>query len=197
MARTSRLVLIEKPSPQSDAELLRRIADGERDAAQQLVDQHLGRILNYAYRLLGDSAEAEDVAQETFLRLWRTIDAWRAEAPLLHWLQRVAYNLCIDRLRRRQPGSLESVPEPLDPAEGPAATLHRAEIGEAVAEAIAQLPERQRVAVVMVHQEGLSNIETADIMGISVEAVESLLSRGRRALRELLQALRPELKGEI
>jgi RNA polymerase sigma-70 factor (ECF subfamily) len=197
MARSGRLVLIDKPSPQSDAELLKRIAEGERQAAQQLVDQYLGRILNYAYRLLGDAAEAEDVAQETFLRLWRTIDSWRAEAPLLHWLQRVAYNLCIDRLRKRQPSSLEGAPEPFDLADGPAATLHRAEIGEAVAVAIAQLPERQRVAIVMVHQEGMSNIQAADIMGISVEAVESLLARGRRALRDLLAALRPELKGDL
>jgi RNA polymerase sigma-70 factor, ECF subfamily len=180
-----------------DADLLRRVGDGDRDASQLLVDQHLGRILNYAYRMLGDTAEAEDVAQETFLRLWRSLDTWRADAPLIHWLQRVAYNLCIDRLRRRRPISLETAPEPLDPAEGPAGSLHRHELAEAVAHAIGQLPERQRAAVVFVHQEGLSNIETAELMGISVDAVESLLARGRRSLRRLLESLRPELKGEL
>lgn len=183
--------------PETDAELLRRVGEGDREAAQALVDQHLGRILNYAYRMLGDAAEAEDVAQESFLRLWRGIDTWRADAPLIHWLHRVAYNLCIDRLRRRRPVSLETAPEPLDPADGPAGTLHRLELAEAVAHAIGQLPERQRAAVVFVHQEGLSNIQTAELMGISVEAVESLLARGRRSLRVLLEALRPELKGEL
>ena len=183
--------------PQTDAELLRRVGDGDRDCARLLVDQHLGRILNYAYRMLGDAAEAEDVAQETFLRLWRTLDTWRDEAPLIHWLQRVAYNLCIDRLRRRRPVSLETAPEPLDPSEGPAGMLHRLELADAVANAIGRLPERQRAAVVFVHQEGLSNIETAALMGISVEAVESLLARGRRSLRKMLEALRPELRGEL
>ena len=93
--------------------------------------------------------------------------------------------------------SLEALPEPLDPNENPAGTLHRLELADAVAVAIAQLPERQRAAVVFVHQEGLSNIETAALMEISVEAVESLLARGRRSLRKLLEALRPELQGDI
>lgn len=193
----SRLTVIGASASQTDADLLKRIADGDRAASQALVDQHLGRILNYAYRMLGDAAEAEDVAQETFLRLWRSLDTWRADAPLIHWLQRVAYNLCIDRLRRRRPVSLENAPEPLDPADSPAGSLHRLELAEAVAQAIGRLPERQRAAVVFVHQEGLSNIETAELMGISVEAVESLLARARRSLRIMLEALRPELKGEL
>jgi RNA polymerase sigma-70 factor (ECF subfamily) len=194
---TSRPDATSTAKPESDAQLLRRVGDGDRAAAQHLVDEHLGRILNYAYRMLGDAAEAEDVAQETFLRLWRTLDSWQADAPLIHWLQRVTYNLCIDRLRRRQPVSLESAPEPLDPAEGPAGSLHRVELAAAVAHAIGRLPERQRAAVVFVHQEGLSNIEAAEVMGISVEAVESLLARGRRSLRSMLEALRPELKGDL
>lgn len=119
----------------------------------------------------------------------------RAAHPF--WLHRVAYNQCIDRLRRRRPISLDVLPEPFDPSENPAGTLHRLELAGAVAAAIGQLPERQRAAVVFVHQEGLSNIETAELMGISVEAVESLLARARRALRKLLEALRPELQGEI
>ncbi len=181
----------------NDAALLRRIAGGDRRAAQLLLDQYLGRIVAYGYRMLGDGAEAEDVAQETFLRLWRNIDTWRAEAPLIHWLHRVAYNLCIDRLRRRRTIPLDATPEPLDLSEDPAGTLHRLELADAVAAAIGQLPERQRAAVVFVHQEGLNNIETAALMGISVEAVESLLARARRSLRKLLEALRPELQGEI
>ena len=196
-ASASRPVVIKSERPDHDAQLLRRIAAGDRQAAQLLLDQYLGRIVTYGYRMMGDNAEAEDVAQETFLRLWRNIDTWRADAPLIHWLHRVAYNLCIDRLRRRKPVSLEALPEPLDPEENPAGTLHRLELADAVAVAIAQLPERQRAAVVLVHQEGFSNIETAALMEISVEAVESLLSRARRSLRRLLESLRPELQGDI
>jgi RNA polymerase sigma-70 factor (ECF subfamily) len=193
----SRPVVVKSERPDHDALLLRRIADGDRRAAQLLLDQYLGRIVTYGYRMMGDNAEAEDVAQETFLRLWRNIETWRADAPLIHWLHRVAYNLCIDRLRRRKPVSLEALPEPLDSEENPAGTLHRLELADAVAAAIAQLPERQRAAVVFVHQEGFSNIETAVLMEISVEAVESLLARARRSLRKLLEALRPELQGDI
>lgn len=196
-AQQARPVVIKSERPDHDAQLLRRIAEGDRRAAQLLLDQYLGRIVTYGYRMMGDSAEAEDVAQETFLRLWRNIESWRADAPLIHWLHRVAYNLCIDRLRRRRPVSLEALPEPLDPEENPAGMLHRVELADAVAEAIAQLPERQRAAVVFVHQEGFSNIETAALMEISVEAVESLLARARRSLRRMLEALRPELQGDI
>ena len=192
-----RSATLKSERPDHDAQLLRRVADGDRRAAQLLLDQYLGRIVTYSYRMMGDGAEAEDVAQETFLRLWRTIHMWRADAPLIHWLHRVGYNLCIDRLRRRKPISLDATPEPLDPAENPAGVLHRSELADAVAAAISQLPERQRAAVVFVHQEGFNNIETAELMGISVEAVESLLSRARRSLRRLLEALRPELQGDI
>ena len=196
-AAIPRPVYVKGEQPDNDAAMLRRIAAGDRRAAQQLLDQYLGRIVAYSYRMLRDGAEAEDVAQDTFLRLWRNIDTWRADAPLIHWLHRVAYNLCIDRLRRRRPASLEVTPEPLDPSENPAGTFHRLELADAVAAAIAQLPERQRAAVVFVHQEGFSNIETAALMGISIEAVESLLARARRTLRTLLEVLRPELQGEI
>jgi RNA polymerase sigma factor (sigma-70 family) len=193
----SRPVVVKSERPDYDAQLLRRIAEGDRRAAQLLLDQYLGRIVTYGYRMMGDGAEAEDVAQETFLRLWRNIETWRADAPLIHWLHRVAYNLCIDRLRRRRPVSLDALPEPLDPGENPAGMLHRVELADAVAAAIAQLPERQRAAVVFVHQEGFSNIETAALMDISIEAVESLLARARRSLRKMLEALRPELQGDI
>lgn len=193
----ARAVVIKGERSDQDAQLLRRISDGDRRAAQLLLDQYLGRVVTYSYRMIGDSAEAEDVAQETFLRLWRHIDTWRADAPLVHWLHRVAYNLCIDRLRRRRPVSLDALPEPLDSRDGPASALHRLQLADAVASAIAQLPERQRAAVVFVHQEGFSNIETAALMEISVEAVESLLARARRTLRTSLETLRPELQGDI
>ncbi|MAF47776.1 MAG: RNA polymerase sigma-70 factor [Rhodospirillaceae bacterium] len=188
---------MQSGTPETDAALLRRIKAGDAAATALLVDQYLDRIVSYAFRMLSDRAEAEDVAQDTFIRLWRNLDKWRAEAPLIHWLHRVAYNLCIDRLRKKKPVSLEVTGEPADPFQNPAAALLGVELSEAVRAAIEELPDRQRAAIVFVHQEGMGNIETAAIMEISVEAVESLLSRGRRALRKSLAALRPELEGEI
>ncbi len=185
------------PTPKSDAILLRKVKDGDSAATRILVDQYLDRIVNYGTRMLGDRAEAEDVAQEAFLRLWRNLDKWRAEKPVIHWLQRVTYNLCIDRLRKKKPVNIEDIAEPADPFENPARSLHQMQVSTAVNAAIEKLPDRQRAAIVFAHQEGLSNIETAEIMEISVEAVESLLSRGRRGLRSLLEDLRPELEGDV
>ncbi len=185
------------PTPESDALLLRKIKDGDSAATRILVDQYLDRLVNYSTRMLSDRSEAEDVAQEAFLRLWRNIDKWKADAPVIHWLQRVTYNLCIDRLRKKKPVNIDDIAEPEDPFENPARSLHQMQVSTAVNVAIQKLPDRQRAAIVFVHQEGLSNIETSEIMEISVEAVESLLSRGRRGLRSLLEDLRSELEGDV
>jgi RNA polymerase sigma-70 factor (ECF subfamily) len=91
-----RAAMMSLGTADGDAEQLRRIHAGDAAAASLLVDQYLDRIVAYAFRVLGDKAEAEDVAQESFLRLWRRAGQWRAEAPLIHWLHRVAYHLCID-----------------------------------------------------------------------------------------------------
>jgi RNA polymerase sigma-70 factor (ECF subfamily) len=195
--RKIRTASMINPTPKSDAILLRKVKDGDSAASRILVDQYLDRIVNYGTRMLGDRAEAEDVAQEAFLRLWRNLDKWRAEKPVIHWLQRVTYNLCIDRLRKKKPVNIEDIAEPADPFENPARSLHQMQVSTAVNAAIEKLPDRQRAAIVFAHQEGLSNIETAEIMEISVEAVESLLSRGRRGLRSLLEDLRPELEGDV
>lgn len=188
---------VSRPDARSDAQLLGRAHRGDAAASRLLVEQHLDRLVGFAYRLLGDGAEAEDVAQEAFLRLWRQAPRWRSEAPIVHWLNKVAYNLCMDRLRRRRPLALEDVPEPVDPAGDPARAAQRAEIGRLVEAAVGALPERQKAAILLTHGQGLGNMEVAEIMGISVEAVESLLGRGRRALRAALAHLRGELEGDM
>jgi RNA polymerase sigma-70 factor (ECF subfamily) len=177
--------------------LIARLKDGESAASRHLVDMHLDRLVSYAYRMLNDMAEAEDVAQETFVRLWRNLDSWRPERPLLHWLQRVTHNLCIDRLRKRKPVGIDSVPDLVHQGFSPATNVYREELGASIEVAIRELPDRQRSAILLCHQEGYSNIETAEIMEISVEAVESLLARGRRSLREQLAQLRQELEGDL
>lgn len=182
---------------QADAALVARVGAGDSAACRRIVDAHLGRVAGFAWRMLGDGAEAEDVAQEAFLRLWRTAPRWRPEARIGTWLHRVAHNLCVDRLRRRGPAADTEVGEIADPSVGPGAHRHRADIARAVDVALAALPERQRAAIVLVHYQDLGNIEAACAMEISVEALESLLSRGRRALRESLRDRRDDLMGEM
>lgn len=180
-----------------DDELVARVATGEGAACRRLLDRHLGRIVGFAARVLGDGAEAEDVAQETFLALWRHATGWRAgEARLGTWLHRVARNACIDRLRRRREVGLEAAGDPPDPEADPGADLDRADVARIVGQAIARLPERQRIALVLAHYQDLGNIEAAAVMEVSVEALESLLARARRGLRQELAARRPELLGE-
>ena len=179
----------------TDEVLLAAYAAGDAAAARELARRFLPRILGYARRMLQDPAEAEDVAQEAMLRLWRMAPGWRpGEALVSTWLWRVAANLVTDRLRRRRGGlDLEAVPEPEDPAPSALQVLQQADRAAALEAALAALPERQRQAVVLRHIEGLPNPEIARIMGIGVEAVESLTARGKRALAALLSGQREAL----
>src|SRR5690606_21973682 len=149
----------------------------------------LGRILALAFRMLGSRAEAEEVAQEVFLRVWQQAGAWRATdgARLSTWLHRVAVNLCLDRLRRRRETGLEAAAEVAAADPHPGANLQRRAVADRVAAALASLPDRQRTAIVLCHYQELGNIEAAAVMEIGVEALESLLARGRRGLRERLR----------
>lgn len=176
---------------EADDVLLQRFADGDQSAARALALRLTPRVLAVAYRMLGDRAEAEDVAQEAMMRLWKIAPDWReGEAQVTTWLHRVSSNLCIDRLRRRKRDGppLEDVAEPSDPAPSPAAVMMATDRAAAVRQALDALPDRQKQAVTLRHFEDLGNPEIAGIMEISVEAVESLLSRGRRALATALRS---------
>jgi RNA polymerase sigma-70 factor (ECF subfamily) len=140
--------------------------------------------------MLGDKAEAEDVAQEAMLKAWKQAPVWKPGAAKFDtWLHRVALNLCYDRLRRRREQPMATPPEQVDTGPAPDRGLMAADTGRRVGMALAGLPERQREAVVLCHYQELGNIEAASLMEISVEALESLLSRGRRALRVALADL--------
>lgn len=180
----------------SDETLMLKAGAGDREAFRRLVERHLARTVAFAARVLGERAAAEDVGQETFLRVWTHASRWEPAARLTTWIHRVALNLCLDRLDRRREVDLDEIPEPRDPGPSPLARLQAREMGRHVNAALAQLPPQQRAALTLCHHQGLRNTETAEVMGLSVEAVESLLSRGRRTLRERLRGLLPELLGE-
>lgn len=171
-----------------DADLLRRIARGDAAAARAMVGAKLPRLLALATRMLGDAAAAEDVAQEAMLRVWRQAPRWKpGKAKFDTWLHRVALNLCHDRLRRsRREVLVDEVPDQADNDPLPDAVLLMVGTGERVAAALQALPLRQREAVVLQYYQELSNMEAAEVMEVSVEALESLLSRARRRLRLLL-----------
>ncbi len=172
-----------------DVELLARISNNEPAAVNEMVQRKLPRLLALASRLLGDAEEAKDVAQESFLRIWRQAANWRpGEARFDTWLHRVALNLCHDRLRRRKERPLDEAHalELADSAPLPDEQLESADRSARMAAALATLPERQREAIVLQYYQELSNIDAAALMNISVEALESLLSRARRQLRRQL-----------
>ena len=146
-------------------------------------------MLSVARRMLRDDAEAEDVAQEAMLRLWRSSDRLEVgEYGVRPWLRRVVSNLCIDKVRlARNTTVTDEVPEQVQQA-GQELRLERQEAAVRVDTALKALPERQRLALVLFHYEGLSQIEVGQAMGISDEAVESLLGRARRTLKTALAA---------
>jgi RNA polymerase sigma-70 factor (ECF subfamily) len=181
---------------EKDQALMKRVAAGDARAFRELSETHLDSIVRFAYRITGRHAEAEDIAQDTFLRAWQRAQDYEPKARLSTWLHTIAKNLAIDRLRKeRRRGAHVEVDAERDmaPASGrPSQLLLQKSRSLAVEQALAALPERQRVALVLSHEQGLSNPEIASVLQCSVEAVESLLSRARSALRKLLQSTPPE-----
>jgi RNA polymerase sigma-70 factor (ECF subfamily) len=181
----------------SDDLLVQRVGKGDREAFRRLVDRHLRAIVAFSDRALADHARAEDVAQEVFLRLWSHAPRWEAGgARLTTWLHRVALNLCLDHRARRRETPLDGIAEPPDPQPLPLGMLQRRDIGRHVSAALDQLPEQQRIAITLCHYQGLRNREAAEVMGVSIEAVESLLARGRRTLRARLGGVVADLLEE-
>jgi RNA polymerase sigma-70 factor (ECF subfamily) len=181
-----------------DDALVARAGRGDKAAFAVLVRRHLARATAIAQRILGNRSDAEEVVQEAFLRCWQKAPDWQpAESPgnaakageraqFATWLYRVLTNLCFDRRRRPQPVELEAAGEIADTRDDGFAQTERGEIGRRVAEAMAKLPDRQRAALALCYYEDLGNIEAAAALDISIGALESLLVRGRRALRDSL-----------
>lgn len=173
----------DKPSDSSDSTLLLLYAAGDSAAAATLMARLAPAVLGMSYRILNDRAEAEDVVQEAMIRLWRIAPDWDAgRAQVSTWLYKVALNLCRDRLRARRTVGMPDGFDVADDAPSAAQGLLEQARVDALQAALTTLSDRQRQAVVLRHIEGLANPEIAEIMGVSVEAVESLSARGKRAL---------------
>ncbi|WP_439137934.1 RNA polymerase sigma factor [Roseicyclus sp.] len=180
----------------SDGALMVLFANGDPGAARLLTERLLPRALGHAARVLGDRTEAEDVAQEAMLRLWRAAADWQQDGPAAPatWLYRVVANLCTDRLRKAGQSALtDEADRYSDDTPGIEARMIAGDRMAALDAALARLPERQRQAVVLRHIEGLSNPEIAMILDLGVEAVESLTARGKRALQAALSGSKETL----
>jgi RNA polymerase sigma-70 factor, ECF subfamily len=173
-----------------DAALLRRIAEGDEGAAQVFVKRKLPRVLALAYRVLDDRIEAEDVAQDVFIRVWKYARSWQTDqAKVDTWLHRIVLNVCHDRLstrhRQHELTGLE-LDVQIDPSPTPEDAVSGHSARARVWQAIKDLPLRQREALVLTYYQELSNVEAASVMQVSVDAMESLLARARRALKQCL-----------
>ena len=173
----------------SDEELMARVARGDQPAYRTLTRRHLPAMLGLARRILGNAADAEDVAQEAMLRVWTHAPRWQPLAAFRTWLTRVVVNLCLDRKRRRPWVALEAAGEIVDPTPGATEKAEQSERERQLAAAIAELPARQRTAIVLTYSEGMTNAQVADILDTSVSAVETLLIRGKQNLRSRLSDL--------
>ncbi len=171
-----------------DAALTERIARQDAHALSQAVTERFPAVFAVARRMVGNDADAEDVAQDVFLRLWRKPpDLSAGTATLATWLYRVTANRSIDWLRRKRPGPLDEANEMPAAGAGPDAVTAGSQVTHHVDQALRGLPDRQRLALALTYYQELSNIEAAQVMETSVEAVESLLSRARRGLRKDLE----------
>ena len=170
----------------SDEALMARVARGDERAFQLLARRHVPAMLGIARRILGNAAEAEDVAQEALMRVWTHAPRWQPLALFRTWLTRVVVNLCLDRKRRAPWVELEAAGDIVDPSPGATEKVETEERERMVAAAIDRLPARQRSAIMLTYGEGMSNAEVAEILETSVSAGETLLVRGKHNLRRAL-----------
>jgi RNA polymerase sigma-70 factor (ECF subfamily) len=186
------------PGTDPDLDLVLRAGRGERAACAVLVERYLDRVVALAGRTLMNHADAEEVAQETFLRVWQHASRWQpGRARFSTWLYRVTLNLCTDRLRQRRPGGDDGLAEIADTSAPAARRLQDDAVAAAVTQALAGLPQRQREAIMLSYYQELDDAEAARVLDISVDALESLLARGRRRLRELLRPRAADLMGDL
>lgn len=180
---------IEAPAVRDeDQDLLTRLADNDQGAFRLLVERYSDRAYSIALRIVGSAADAEDVVQDTLLKVWIHRGQWQqGRAKFSTWLYRVITNRCIDLRRRPRTDDVDAIPEPADTKPDAVSAMHRNEVNNLLEVAMGQLPEQQRVAVILSYHEDMTNAEIADVMDTTISAVESYLKRGRQQLKKLLR----------
>jgi RNA polymerase sigma-70 factor (ECF subfamily) len=172
----------------SDDGLLARVAQGDRRAFAQLMDRHVDRAFGLARRVLGNKSDAEDVVQDAFMKVWQKAGQWQTgRAQFSTWLYRVVVNRCLDLKRKPVNAALDNVAEQSDDRPDAYEDIAARQRQARIAAAVAELPERQRTAMALSYTAGLSNVQAAETMEISVKAFESLLVRAKRELRDRLK----------
>ena len=172
----------------ADEALTERVRQDDVDAYRQLVERNIDRAYGLALRILGNAADADDVTQDAFVKAWVHRRNWQAgRAKFSTWLYRVIVNRCIDLKRAPKGVWIEDVPEPTDGSDDASEALHKREVFGRLDEALNRLPNQQRIVLILSYHEELGNAEIAELLGTTVNAVESLLKRGRRRLRELMR----------
>jgi len=189
----------------SDQELLQRIAQGDEDAFRRLFDLHRDKVFNLAYRYTGSHADAEEISQDVFLKVYKKAASFRQEARFTTWLYRITVNTCLNFKRRKKIPieSLDQMQEPgpgfQEPAaprsENPEEIYKRRKRAELVRHALDQLPSKQRIAFIMGKFDGYSYDEISKVLGINTNAVAALMHRAKEQLKKFLLPLR--LKGEL
>ncbi|RAI43752.1 RNA polymerase sigma factor [Rhodoplanes roseus] len=171
-----------------DDELLRRIGESDEGAFRMLVERHVDRAFALALRILDNRADADDVVQDSLLKVWTHRARWECgRAKFSTWLYRVVTNRCIDLRRRPRNEDVDAVGEVADGQPDAVTAMHRSEVSELLDAAMNRLPDQQRIAIILSYHESMSNAEIADVMDTTVSAVESLLKRARQQLRKLLR----------
>lgn len=182
-----------------DVELMLRVKEGDTEAFAELVEIHQHRVVGTVAKMLGDDTEAEDVAQQVFVRVWRSAARYEPTAKFTTWLFTILRNLVFNELRRRKRHPTASLDQPRDPDDDrprdtedtrtktPDTTLLDDEMMDAIQRAIDELPETQRLAVIMRRYDDTPYEDIAEVLGLTVPSVKSLLFRARTELREKLQ----------
>jgi len=186
--------------PDSDAALMLRVKQGDAEAFATLVDKYKGPVINLAWRMLQDLTEAEAIAQNVFVQVYRSADRYRASSKFTTWLFTIARNLCLNELRRRSRHRAQSLEASTtgeqesgamqfeDPkVSAPTESALHTELNAKVEDALRDLPENQRTAVLLCRHEDMSYEDIAEVMGVTVSAVKSLIHRGRETLKARLK----------
>ena len=172
----------------ADADLMRKVAAGNEKAFRALTERHAKRVFAMLWRLCADRSDAEDLTQETFLRVWRNAEKWTPDARLETWLYRIAYNLFIDSRRREKLQTTVLDDELHSGGDTPEQALMRKSDAERVERAMNSLPDRQKEALVLCYYQGLKAKDAAEILSVTQGALESLLFRARQTMKEILSA---------